>query len=123
MSKAFDSIHIPMLTKALERIRIPQPIINLLTYILTHRNNRIITTLGLTPSYAVEDEIDQGETISPLLWRIYYDPLITRIYTEHNGYEGTIPSKPSPKTIHTSIMAYMDDSLWIAPSKDHLKRY
>ena len=122
MSKAFDSIHIPMLTKALERIRIPQPIINLLTYILTHRNNRIITTLGLTPSYAVEDGIDQGETISPLLWRIYYDPLITRIYTEHNGYEGTIPSKPSPKTIHTSIMAYMDDSLWIAPSKEHLEK-
>src|SRR6185312_12709104 len=122
MSKAFDSIHIPTLKKALQRIKIPETIINILTFILHNRTNRIITDFGLTTPYDVEDGIDQGETISPLLWRIYYDPLITRIYKEHTGYEETIPTNPAPKHIHTSIMAYMDDSLWIAPNKKQLEK-
>src|SRR5690242_3553785 len=64
MSKAFDSIHLPTLRKALTRIQIPEKAINLLAYLLQNRTNKVITSLGLTTSYAVEDGIDQGETIS-----------------------------------------------------------
>ena len=119
MSKAFDSIHIPTLCKALKRIHIPDKAINLLSYLLSHRTNKVITTLGLTTSYSVDDGIDQGETISPLLWKIYYDPLISRIHNEHQGFLSGIPSS-SINGIHTSVMAYMDDSLWIAPNKTSL---
>jgi hypothetical protein len=116
MSKAFDSIHIPTLCKALKRIHIPDKAINLISFLLSHRTNRVITSLGLTAPYSVEDGIDQGETFSPLLWKIYYDPLISRIYKEHLGFSSEIPSI-NPKKINTSVMAYMDDSLWIAPNK------
>jgi hypothetical protein len=68
----------------------------------------------------VGDGIDQGETFSPLLWKIYYDPLITVIHNQYKGYTATIPTNP-PRLIHTSVMAYMDDSLWIAPNKNALE--
>ena len=121
MSKAFDSVHIPTLTKALNRIQIPKSITNLLNFLLFNRTNQVITDYGLTKSYTVNDGIDQGETFSPLLWKIYYDPLISRIHNEHLGYQETIPRLPTTKSIHTSIMAYMDDSLWVAPSKTSLQ--
>ena len=70
--------------------------------------------LDFTSPYTVLDGIDQDETFLPLLWKIYYNPLIATIHKCFPGYSFTIPSQP-PKQIHTSIMVYMDDSLWIAP--------
>ena len=35
--------------------------------------------MGLTQEYRMENGIDQGEIMSPLLWIIYYDPLFTKI--------------------------------------------
>ena len=49
-------------------------------------SNKIITNFGLTQSYNVKNRIDQGEMITPLLWRIYYDPLITQIAKTYKGY-------------------------------------
>ena len=46
MSKAFDSIHIPTLTKAFHRIKLPIPIINLLIFLLSNRTNQVITDYG-----------------------------------------------------------------------------
>ena len=67
MSKAFDSVHIPTLTKALNRIQIPKSITNLLNFLLFNRTNQVITDYRLTKPYTVNDGIDQGETFSPLL--------------------------------------------------------
>src|SRR5437868_2296403 len=122
MSKAFDSVHIPLLKKALKRIHIPETITNLLVFLFQNHTNQVITSHGFTDSYKVEDGIDQGETFSLILWRIYYDPLIQRIYTEHEGYRTIIPILLSPKLIHTSVMAYMDDSMWIAHTKEDLSK-
>jgi len=119
MSKAFDTVHVPTLEKALKRIKIPKEIICLLLYLLTNRKNRVITDLGITRPYEVEDGIDQGETFSPLLWKIYYDPLISRIQRSFQGYTGSIPTNP-PRQIHMPVMAYMDDSLWLAHDKTTL---
>ena len=68
MSKAYDTVHIPLLTKALKRIQIPQTTINLLEAIFTQRQNKVITDHRLIATYNVQDGIDQGETISPILW-------------------------------------------------------
>ena len=76
MSKAFDSVHIPLLKKALKRIHIPETITNLLVFLFQNRTNQVITSYKFTDSYKVEDSIDQEETFSLILWRIYYDLLI-----------------------------------------------
>ena len=79
ISKAYDSVHIPLLKRALLRIKVPLSLVNLITNIFTHRSNSVITNFGNTKLYQVHDGIDQGETITPLLWRIYYDPLLSKI--------------------------------------------
>src|SRR5207248_6853385 len=64
--------------------------------------------------------IDQGEVISPLLWYIYYDPLLTKVQqSSHLGYNlshSFVPDIRSPalitKEAKVSALAYMDDTLW-----------
>jgi hypothetical protein len=122
MSKAYDSVHIPLLQHALNQIKIPQQIQQLIINIHSNRYNSVITNLGPTSSYLVHDGIDQRETITPLLWRIYYDPLITHIYIKFHGYNMLTTFSPNNQllTYHTSVLAYMDDTLWLAPNKQTL---
>ena len=129
MSKAYDSVNINLLTKALQRLNMPYQLVNILTNLLHNRTNQIITNLGLTLSYNVQDGIDQGETITPLLWRIYYDPLISTIHTKYTGYTTSTkwithinPNRYQSTTASTSVLAYMDDTLWLAKSAEQLQK-
>ena len=129
MSKAYDSVNFTLFKPSLSRLNLPSSIINILLDLLTNRQNQVITNLGLTAPYQVQNGIDQGETITPLLWRIYYDPLITHIHTNTLGYSiGTswitnLKNQTFDK-IQTkcSVLAYMDDTLWIASSQLELTR-
>jgi hypothetical protein len=67
MSKAYDSVHIPLLELAMNRIKIPSQVTQLITNIFENRTNTVITPFGPTSPYQVHDGIDQGDTISPLL--------------------------------------------------------
>jgi len=128
MSKAFDSIDPKMLTLALKRIKIPGKILNIVNNIISNRNNQIITAHGLTESYQPQGGIDQGDTISPLLWRIYYDPLITKISKDYTSYtiksELTSPlnSEQNCQKINLPILAFMDDTTWISNNQQELQQ-
>jgi hypothetical protein len=129
MSKAYDSVNLDLFEKALSRINMPSKLINILINLLTDRQNRVITNFGLTNFYSVKNGIDQGETITPLFWQIYYDPLIHKVASQHKGYtlSTTWPTSLSPlKTQNlntsTSVLAYMDDTLWISQSKLELEK-
>ena len=80
-------------------------------------------------TFSVKNGIDQGETITPLLWRIYYDPLITQIAKTYKGYNLEVSWTTDLKTkktnqlqTSTSVLAFMDDTLWIASSKNELEQ-
>src|SRR6201988_2830769 len=127
MSKAYDSVNFDLFRHALYRLSLPQPIINILTDLLNNRQNEVITNFGLTDSYQVQNDIDQEETITPLLWRIYYDPLITHIHSTFPGYSISTSWSTNLKNSTTSnletncsVLAYMDDTLWIASSQEEL---
>ena len=101
----------------------PSPLVNIIINLLTNRSNCVITNFGLIQSYKVQDRIDQEETITPLLWHIYYDPLISKIFNTYSGYTSsttwttTIAPLIFDKTeASTSVLAYIDDTLWIAQS-------
>jgi hypothetical protein len=68
-----------MLERALNRIKIPKKAIKLIIHLFKEREIKIITESGLTDPIKTGDGINQGETISPLLWRIFYDPLLCKI--------------------------------------------
>src|SRR5260363_411210 len=122
MSKAYDSVHLPLLWKALRRINLPEKFINLIKNLMLERKNTVLTNLGKTKAYEVQDGLDQGGTISPILWRIYYDLLITKINRDYEGFSMSVETpKKRTHTTSISVLAYMDDSLWIANSKSQLE--
>jgi exonuclease III len=95
ISKAFDSVNLQSLKLALNRIKIPQQITSLILNLLTNRELKIITHYKLTDPLTINNGIDQGETLAPLLWTIFYDPMVSKI----------------AKLFHptSKILAYMDD--------------
>ena len=95
-----------MLTKSMARLKIPPDFIQLTQNILTNRSCQIITPHGTTNPISILDGIPQGETISPLWWTIFYDPLLTKLSKQKN----------KPYNL-TNNLAYMDDLNLI--SKNH----
>src|ERR1043165_1600720 len=90
------------------------------------RQLKIITAYSLTEEIVAGDGIDQGEVISPLIWRIFYDPLLEKIQKEKRlGYtvEQEIIEGAQCNNItryRQAAIAYADDTTWIANSKEQL---
>src|SRR5262249_57764425 len=104
-----------MLRLALARLRIPDRFINLTLELFKDRYNTIITAFGHTDPYKVQIGVDQGEVISPLLWVIYIDPLLSAL-NDSNPSPYIIDSDPSLPMVKCSTLAYMDDTNLISSS-------
>ena len=63
MSKAYDSVNFTLFKHSLSHLNLPSSIINILLDLLTNRQNQVITNLGLTAPYQVQNGIDQGEIL------------------------------------------------------------
>ena len=88
MKKAFDSVSLKMMEKALKRIKIPDMITKFLINLYNKRKIKVITEYRLTKEFEAGDGLDQGEVISPLIWHIFYDPLLCTVCKEKDlGYK------------------------------------
>ncbi|GET66002.1 hypothetical protein RIR_jg20407.t1 [Rhizophagus irregularis DAOM 181602=DAOM 197198] len=129
ISKAFDSIDLNMLRLALIRLHIPSLLIKFIINLFTRRNNKIITHHGDTSGYRVRIGIDQGEIISPLLWVIYLDPLLTTLNREacdpfilkSSALLDYSPIEYEQHNLPVSHITFMDDSTLIASSKQGIE--
>ncbi|CAB4443464.1 unnamed protein product [Rhizophagus irregularis] len=130
ISKAFDSVDLTMLKFALQRLRLPNNAIQFLLSLFMAQSNRVITAHRSTPSYRVRIGIDQGEVISPLLWVIYIDPLLTVLKNERKDpYSLISPSMPTTlssdlssfEDIHINNLVFMDDSTLVSSSKEGME--
>jgi hypothetical protein len=117
MLKAYDRVNIFMLKKAMARLRLPFLFIDLICNLFTQRKNRVFTSVDTTSPYDVLIGIDQGEVISPLLWYIYYDPLLCEIeqlqlgYKLEHSYRQNVYIDNLTIISHTtSTLAFMDDT-------------
>ena len=79
LSKCYDRVNTRILRHAMTRLKIPLNFIDLVIDLFTNQRNYVLTDVGKTLDYDVLVGIDQGEVISPLLWCIYYDPLLTKV--------------------------------------------
>ena len=119
-----------MLQKAMERIKIPNKASTFIINLFENRVLKTITDYGLTQEIIAGDGLDQGETLSPLLWRIFYDPLLNKIqkntqlgYTmETKWREDLNHPKEEKMEIRIAATAFMDDTVWIASSKTNLQK-
>ncbi|GBB85357.1 hypothetical protein RclHR1_11900007 [Rhizophagus clarus] len=92
-----------------------------------NRSNQVFTAYGNTSSYRVRIGIDQGEVISPLLWVIYIDPLLTVLKNEMlDSYILRPPTllpnitDPTPDIVINNLV-FMDDSTLISSFKARLE--
>ena len=129
MSKAYDRVNIFMLEKAMERIKIPSKFIKIIKEFFIRRKNRVFTAVGLTDYYNVDVGIDQGEIISPLLWCIYYDPLLTELKERSLGYKisgkrilNIYENIYEEVSLYCPGLAYMDDTNFISKNKKELEQ-
>ena len=106
IKSAFDSINTKMLLKSMSRLKIPKDFLDLTENILTDRSCQVITSHGLTDYIPISQGIPQGETISPLWWVIFYDPLLTKLQQSHDKPHNLINN-----------LAFMDDINLISPNK------
>ncbi|GBB84484.1 hypothetical protein RclHR1_11050001 [Rhizophagus clarus] len=133
LGKAYDRVNIFMLEKAMSRLKISSSFTRIITSLFKNRTNQVITTYGLTDPYEVIIGIDQEEVISPLLWYIYYDPLLCEVESRKLGYTINTPSislndNPSDHfnqveedSLTISSIAFMNDTQWLAPNKPNLE--
>jgi hypothetical protein len=128
MSKAYDQVNIYMLEKAINRIKLPNGFIGFIKELFLGRKNQVFTAKGLTDPYDVLVGIDQGEIISPLLWYIYYDPLLCHLQQKNIGYDFQVTKinnvyENDFQIITKSIpcMAYMDDTNIISNNLEKLE--
>jgi hypothetical protein len=96
IAKAFDSVPLASLKTAMNRIKLPQKIINISLNLLTNRKLSINYNNDSTDELLISNGIDQGETLAPLWWTIFYDPLISRLHR-------------SKRNIPFNVLAYIDD--------------
>src|SRR5438045_9245343 len=119
INKAFDSIDTRMLRLALDRIKVPKQFTDLVINLFTDRYNTVITSFGPTIPYKTAIGIDQGYSLSPLLWVIYLDPLLCQLQkTARSPY--LINNDPDVLSVSTSTLAFMDDTTLISSSIEGL---
>ena len=119
-----------MLKLALKRIKMNNNIIALLGNIHNNRQNSIQTEFGPTDTYQVGDGLDQGEVNAPILWHIFYDPLLCEIdkYKSNLGYNINNHNISYPHHIQqrTSIsitnLVFVDDTIWISNNQDNMQK-
>ncbi|RHZ78512.1 hypothetical protein Glove_162g73 [Diversispora epigaea] len=97
--------------------------------LLENRFNQVITVHGNTAEYKVKDGIDQGDIISPLLWRIFYEPLICRIanskleYVMSEKWVGNLHSGVRNRLkLRVSVAIYVDDTNWFASNRENMEK-
>jgi len=124
MAKAFDSISMESLEMSLNRIGIPTTLKTWIINLYRNRSMRIITSYGLTKPFTAGDGVDQGDALSPLLWRIFYDPMLVAVQSQNDRDPGyhmscTWPDNVNDPTTWTQyetsvpIMCYMDDTVFM----------
>ena len=120
MKKAYDSVGWEPMKVALKRIKMNQTYMSILKDLHCNRTSCIITAHGFTDPYIVQDGLDQGETHSPILWRIFYDPLLCAVKQIPNSSYSMqrVLDRDSPSVNH---LAFVDDTVWISNTREGIE--
>ena len=77
--KAYDSVPYDAVEKSLKRLQIPEELVQLIMTIMKDRKLTISTPYGATEEFIPQKGLPQGDALSPILWAIFYDPLLCHL--------------------------------------------
>jgi len=114
IQRAYDHVSWEGVEPALQRIRAPDLFIRLLHNMWSKRSARVLTAVGTTQWFTVHNGLAQGAVLSPLMWNIFYDPLLTALKSTR-GYSIC-------RGIKVTHSAFADDTQIVAKSKEEVLR-
>ncbi len=80
--KAFDTVSHTSIAAALARIRVPSSAAALIMDHVRHSSVRVLTAHGLTEAITATQGVPQGGVLSPLLFNLCLDSVLTRVPRE-----------------------------------------
>ncbi|KAL4126538.1 hypothetical protein QTP88_010759 [Uroleucon formosanum] len=111
--KAYDSIHRASLIKILEEFGMPSKLISLVGCSISHTDIKVKVGQTLSKTVQVTTGLRQGDAISPVLFNIVLEKVVREAALDKEGV------KLGENNI--GILAYADDIVLMADSKDKLK--
>ena len=112
-SKAFDRVHYNKLFAQLSEKKMCPMVIRFLCFMYTKQKCRVKWESSISESFEVSNGVKQGGVLSPLLFNVYIDVLLTRLRSKGlgcfigNNYFGAV--------------AYADDVVLLSPTVSNLK--
>ncbi len=113
-SKAFDKLEYCKLFKLLLDRHIPPQVIRILLNIYTGQQIRVLWNGIYSPTFAVKNGVKQGAIVSPILFCVYFDTLLTKLRSSKVGcFIGNW---------FVAALAYADDLVILAPTARAMRR-
>ena len=114
LAAAFDSCNHDKLWKRLEQEGLSTAIIAKITELYSHAQTRVRMSGKLTEAMKIEKGVLQGETLSPTLFSIFLNVIVTKLQEELHGVRwgsGQVP-----------LLLYADDQVLVSSHAGGLKR-
>ncbi|GCC16572.1 hypothetical protein chiPu_0022439 [Chiloscyllium punctatum] len=114
LAKAFDSVGHKLILTALRRLQIPSSFIKLIANLYENNFTQIEGSKCKTDPIEILRGVKQGDALSPILFNIVMDPLITSIEDKRQG----IFLGQDGKSFHCATLAFADDIALISESSE-----
>ena len=122
LTNALNTVSHAKLLQIMQDLGFPQDAIQVVRDLYTDTFSRILNKVtGLTNApVRVGHGTIQGDTLSPLLFLIYFKPLLRWLSAGQRGYHPTcIPQHARPRCLQ-SALAFADDLALLTDSRDHM---
>jgi hypothetical protein len=117
-AKAYDSVEHDMLRRTLMYYKIPEEIIERIMELYKDNKANIFTPHGITENTInIDNGVKQGDTLSPLLFILFINPLLTKLRESKLGYKFGREEK-----IKIPNITYSDDNTLITSSQEEMHK-
>ena len=116
-SSAFNTIDHDKLLQTMHDLGFPEDAIYVIQDLYNNATTKAKLTIGTTEPIQINRGTIQGDTLSPLLFTIFLEPLLRWLQVGGRGYRyGSLQASPEHKDLTTSNAAYADDLLMMTNS-------
>ena len=115
-AKAYDSVEHEMLERTMKYYDIPNEVIDQIMDMYKDNEAKVFTPHGKTRKIRVTNGVKQGDTLSPLLFIMFINPLLTKLRESGKGYRFT-----KNKNIHIPNVTYSYNNTLITSTKQDME--